>query len=147
MLPGLLARCALVTIVFAAAGCDSDEGSPIPGKVSVEFVSMTDSEVIARLENGLDRPIHIKGYRTLSRAIQVSGSGAQIGCITSPGHSESTLLGFSDGPQPKFVELSPNNAAKVVIRTTFPQQYKGSRCSLELTLKDGTTVGPTEFRP
>ena len=144
---GLYARYLLVTIMIAAAGCGSGDGSPTPGKLSVEFVSMSDSEVIARLENGLDRPIYIQGYRTFSRVIQMSSSDTQIVCVTSPGHSESALFGFSDGPQPKFVALSPNNDAKVVIATTFPQQHKGSRCSLELTLKDGTTVGPTEFRP
>lgn len=108
---------------------------------------MSDSEVIVRLENGLDRPIYVEGYRTLSRAIQVSSSNAQIVCVISPGHSESTLFGFSDGPKPKFVQLSPNADARVIVATTFPQQYKGSRCSLELTLKDGTTVGPTPIGP
>jgi hypothetical protein len=134
-------------IATAVTGGGSDDSPPTPGRLSLEFVSMSDAEVVARLGNGSDRPIFIQGSRTFSRAIQVSGSNAQVVCVTSPGRSESALFGFSDGPQPRFVELPPNSEAKVIISTTFPQEHKGSRCSLELTLKDGTSVGPTEFFP
>jgi hypothetical protein len=147
ILRNLHAQYWLLAIAIAVAGCKSGDGSPTPGKVSVEFVGMSDSEVIVTLANGLDRAIYIEGSRNFSRAIQVWSSETEIVCKTAPGRSESALFGFTHGREPKFIELSPNKRAKLIIPTTFPQQHKGSLCHLQLMLKDGTIVGPTEFRP
>lgn len=140
-----LVRILLVTIVLAVAGCDSADRSTVPGTVSMDFVGMSGTEVVVRLKNGLDRPIRIEGYRTLARGIQVPSVNTQIVCNPSSERSESELFGFLDGPRPRFVELSPKSEAKVIIRTTFPQLYQGSRCNVELMLEDRTIVGPIEF--
>ena len=143
---GLFARYLLVATGVAAAGCGAGNASPTPGKIGLQFVSMSESEVIARLENGSDQPIYIMGDRTLSRAIDVASSVVEIACNSSTGPAESVLFGFVDGPKQRFAELSPNSVAMVNIATRFPSQHKGSRCEMSLALKDGKIVGPIELR-
>ncbi|HKU16686.1 MAG TPA: hypothetical protein VJQ52_20000 [Steroidobacteraceae bacterium] len=136
----------LLVVVVAVAACERDAGPPTPGRATVEFVGMSDSDVTLTLGNGFDRAIYIRGSRTLSRAIQVWRSETEITCETAAGQWESALFGSTEGIEPRFVELLPQTRTRLVIPTTFPQQHKGRRCHLTLILRDGMIVGPTEFR-
>ena len=147
MVRRLLPHYAWLTIIGALVGCMPSEAPPTPGRVSLEFDGMSDSEVTFRLANGLNRAIYIPGSRTFSLAIGMSPYDTQIQCEgIQYERSEAALFGFVHGKS-KFIEVSPGKRVKLFIPTTLPQRYKGGRCRLELVLKDGTIVGPSEFQP
>jgi hypothetical protein len=108
------------------------------------------------LVNGLDHAIYIRGLSrtlTLSRVIDVMRADSEISCMTLPTSPESTpesnasLFGSVDVVGKwQYVEVPANGRAKLVIATTFPQEHKRNRCRISVRLKDGTVVGPTEFR-
>lgn len=132
----------------ALAGCTSGERSPVPGKVSLELSRFSDSEVTARVSNGLDRPVRIQGNRTLSWAVRVRSSDALIACGGGAysGIWQSGGFGYFI-EESSSIEVSPGEQKRLVVPTTLPKKYKGGRCTLEVKLEDGTVVGPLEFRP
>jgi hypothetical protein len=136
-----------MAICVAIVGCASGDGSLVPGKVTLEYVGISDSEMTVTLANGLDREIYLRGHRNLSLAISVWPGETEIACDPAPGRRESAGFGIYEGRQPGFSKVSANTRVKLVIPATFPQQYKGKDCRLELMLKDGATVGPIQFRP
>jgi hypothetical protein len=136
-----------MAICVAIVGCAPGEGSLVPGKVTLEYVGISDSEMTVTLANGLDRAIYVRGYRNLSLTISVWPGETEIVCAPDPGRRESAGFGIYEGRQPGFSKVSANTRVKLVIPTSFPQQYKGKECRFELMLKDGTTVGPIEFHP
>lgn len=145
----------LAALVIAVAGCTSGGTAAPSGKVSLEFVSMSDSSVTIALVNGLDHAIYIRGAsRGPSAAIDVMSADSEISCMTLPTSPESTpeaytsLFGFVHGiGEWPYAEVPPKGRATLTIETKFPQHHRGSRCRLQLRLKDETVVGPAEFDP
>jgi hypothetical protein len=138
------------TLVFAAAlaGCTSGESAPVPGKVNLELSGISDSEVSATLSNGLDRPVRIRGNRTLSWAVRMSSINAPFGCGGGAYSGIWQTEGFGYfNEKLSSIEVSPGEKKSLVVPTTLPKKYKGGRCTLAVKLEDGTVVGPVEFRP
>jgi hypothetical protein len=133
----------------ALAGCTGGESSPVPGKVSLELSDISDTEVTVKLSNGLDRPVRIRGDRTLSLAVRVRSSDVSIGCGGGAysGVFQSGGIVVSAIEESRSIEVSPAEQKRLVIPSTLPRKYKGGRCTLEVKLEDGTVVGPVEFRP
>jgi hypothetical protein len=77
----------MATLV-AIAGCTSGNGSPTPGKVSLELVGISDADMVVALENGLDREIYVPGGRTLLLAISVLPGETKIECDSAPGRRD-----------------------------------------------------------
>lgn len=137
----------ILTAVITLVGCAPAEEPMRRGEVSLKFEHTSDSEVTFALTNGLDREIHIRGERTLFRAIRTWPPHASVPCQAgAPSRLTEELGGFHE-PDLKFVDVSPGERVKLVVRTTLPQQSKGGRCWLKLPVKDGATIGPIEFRP
>jgi hypothetical protein len=131
----------LVTLV----GCAPSSETTRTGKVTFEYDGISESDVSFRLHNGADRSIYLRGARTLTLAVDPWDAGIACDAI-SPGGSEEDLIGFSEGT-PTIFDIKPGESVRLLIRTKLPQRYKGGVCHVRLRLKDGSTVGPTDFRP
>jgi hypothetical protein len=145
----------LAAFVIAVSGCTSGDNVASPGKVSLEFVGISDSAVTVALVNGRGHAIYLRGVRKApSEPIEIMSVDSAISCMTLPTSSPTTpeayaaLFGVADGiGEWPYAEVPANGRATVVIDTRFPQQHHGSRCGLQLRLKDGTEVGTAELEP
>jgi hypothetical protein len=132
--------CWYITISSVLMACEHKHSSQLSGVISAEYTGSSTSDVSFGLAN-----IHIRGGRTLSLAIEAWDAGFE--CKRDP-HAvpDEDPIAFHDG-SPVMFKVSPGDRARLVIATTFPQQYKGGNCTLRIRLSDGMVVGPFEFRP
>jgi hypothetical protein len=143
----------LAGFLIAAVGCTSDNGSAAQEVLSLKFVEMSGSDVTVVLANGLDSAIYIRGKRRAhSDVIDVMSADSEIRCITlqtspptTPELNTSMFSFVHAAGEWSYAKVQPKGKATLVIATTFPQQYKGNRCSISVRLKDETVVGPAEF--
>jgi hypothetical protein len=137
-------QCVVVMTAAAVLGCQPSE-APAAGRISLTFHGMSDSDVAFFLANGLDSAVYVRGNRTLSLAVRTWPRDTGIECETGS-KSEEEPLGFAHG-KATYIEVSPGEQIRVVVPTTLPQRYKGGVCRISLSLRDGSLVGPIEFRP
>jgi hypothetical protein len=149
---GKVVRVCLGTLWFVAIGiglvaCKPGGAPPPPGKVNLEYVETSKSEVIFILANGSSKTLSIRGRRTLSLGVQPWTSDTGIECETIPSKgSEEDPIGLGDG-NPVIFKISPGEQVRLTIPTTLPQRFKGGHCRLSLLLQDGRIIGPTDFQP
>ena len=124
--------CAAVGTLLVA--CRPADPPPTPGKVSLEFVSMSGSDAEFRLGNGTSRTIGIVGTHSL-----VSGFDFWIICNDGISNNLPSELGWGERDA-----VLPGKTMRVVINGAFE---KGARCLVQLKLKDGTRIDSNEFQP
>lgn len=126
--------CWLATATLLA-GCHSESRPPSPGKVSLQFVGMSRDDAEFRLGNGTSRALGLVGAHSLVPGFDYSiiCNGSILNQIPSEQHG----WGERDA-------LLPGQSMRVVFRGGFE---KGSRCFIQLKLKDGQTVDSEEFKP
>lgn len=129
------------------AGCAPAGEPPARGEISLNFERVSEESLTLTLANGLERAVHIPGERTLSLAIRVWPPDGIVSCRASASSELTTEIGTLGGPDTTFVAIAPGKRVKIVIPTMLPHRSKGGYCDVYLDLKDGTRVGPVEFRP
>ena len=137
----------LLTVAIGLGGC-TPAGAPLKhGEITLNYESTSETALTLTLTNGLDREVVVTGDRTIFLEIRVWPPNAEISCQSSASSALTTeVVGLSRGSV-KDVPISPNKIVKIVVPTTLPHQSQGGQCTLYLNLKDGTRVGPVEFRP
>lgn len=137
----------LLAMVVILVGCAPAGEPPTRGEIRLQFAQMSEKDLTVTLANGLDRTVYILGDRTLLQAIRVWPPEAEVSCRASASSGLTTELVILSQSGSEFVGIAPGKRAKIVIPTTLPHQSKGGFCLVYLDLKDGTRVGPVEFRP
>lgn len=143
----------LGAFVIVIAGCTSGDDAT-QGKVTLEFVGISESGMTVWLVNGLNHAIYVRGAaREPPGVIDVMSADTEISC-QMPWTPESGAVGstsmfaFVHGiGEWSYAEVPPKGRATLAIETKFPQQFHGGPCRIHLRLKDETVVGPAEFNP
>lgn len=134
-------------MVVILAGC-APAGEPhTRGEISLQFEKMSEKGLTLTLANGLDRTVYILGDRTFLLALRVWPPEGDVSCQARSPSPLTTELVSPDGSGSKFLEIAPERRVKIFIPTQLPHQSKGGFCRVYLNLKDGTRVGPVDFRP
>ena len=128
------------------AACSPTTTSTTPGAVRLKFAESTDSYFTFYVENGLPNEVSFRGRKKMFSPTQLSAGSFGMLCQS---RSSPVLVGsaIEHGRQPELIRLPPLQAMRVVISSGYFAEHKGSRCRLNLTLEDGTTVESTEFTP
>lgn len=142
-----LMRCGLMAICLVLVACGAREAPPASGRIIMEYVDISESDVIVRLVNGSSSAIYVRAEYALSLDVVTWPSATSISCESiPPGLMIENPLPLADGAS-RRIQVSPGDHVRLKIITGIPQQYKGGRCHLTLRLDDGTAVGPIDFRP
>lgn len=128
-------------------GCGPTSEPPPDGVISLKFEGLSDADLTLALANGLEKAIQIQGERTLMQSIRVWPPDAEVSCRSAATPGLTAELGMLGQGTSQFVVIAPGEHVKLHIQTKFPQRYTGGRCSVSLHLKDGTNIGPVDFRP
>jgi hypothetical protein len=139
--------CRLVAMGVVLVACRPNDGAPASGRIVLEHIATSESDVMFSLINETSRAIYLRGSRTVTWAVRTWPGDTGITCESNPpGRMGEDPIGFAHGT-PGQIEVSPGDRVRLKIGSTLPQEYKGGRCRLTLRLQDGTAVGPAEFQP
>jgi hypothetical protein len=100
-------------LIVALGGCTSGEAPLTPGKIDLEFVGISESDLTVRLGNGLDRAVYVRGERIAAfLPIGMYQTDSSIDCETTLGFRGS-LFGFTE-VKPTYIKVSPGERVKLV---------------------------------
>jgi len=143
----------LGAFVVVVAGCTSGD-DVTQGKVTLEFIGISESGVTVSLVNGLHHAIYVRGVaQESSGVIDVMSADTEITCMMpwtpeSGAQGSTSMFAFVHGVgEWSYAEVPAKGQATLAIETRFPQKFHGGPCSLHLRLKDETVVGPAQFNP
>jgi len=137
--------CVIAAIGIALVACKPTAKVPLSGRVSLEYSSTSESNILFSLANGSSQPIGFRGWS----AVLTDTTPIYSGECDDPRRAVSTTIvgPARDRSRPKIVEVSPGMLLRLAIPSDDFRQYKGSRCRLTLRLEDGSMVQSTEFNP
>lgn len=142
-----LKRWGLMAICITLLACGRHEVPPASGRITMEYVETSGSDVIVRLVNGSNNAVYVRAEDALSWVFVTWPSATSIRCESiPPGLMVENPLPLADGAS-RRVQVSPGEQVRLKVTTGTPQHYKGGRCHLTLRLDDGAVVGPIEFKP
>ena len=141
--------CLLVVIAAFLAACKPAPQLPVTGKIGLEFVRTSQSDIYFRLENQAADAISFRG--TVKRSVGAKPWDVFMKCkaVQSELWTEGPYTLVDGGPE--SVDVPAGERLDLVValdlHREFVQQYKGGQCKLNLKLQDGAMIESNEFQP
>lgn len=141
--------CLPVVIAAFLMACKPAVEPSVTGKVELEFVRTSQSDIYFRLVNQTADAISFRG--TVKRSVGAKPWDVFMKCkeVQSQLWTEGPYALVDGGPE--SVDVPAGERVDLVValdlHREFVQQYKGGQCTLNLKLQDGTTIESNEFQP